>query len=421
MATITSNGTGGGNWSAGSTWQGGTPPSGTDDVVIQSGDTVAKDTAKGSPDCVALTVNGVLAIGGNGLKFTGAFSTSGGKITGGAGGELEMTYGSTLSFSGCQTEFIGSSGAGNQFKLLLNTSAQVRFFGGYQTASAVKWSFVDIEIPSGGTTLGAQLWTFKPFVDYVRDCWFDTAVAGLGITTDDNYSYVFERCFFSGGNHSIRPENGCHIWFYDCEFGYHRDGTADAPLNGINFLRQGAVGYCFNCKFNVTTDDLDTDAGEDVWGYSVGHNQVPGAWKHGMYGGWVEKTTGAKKSGNHGIELEPSSHCAIAHPVVIDIPIPCDSGDSFSSLAIYLQIVSAGADFSGSAGDIVLTLDPGDEWGLKEEQEPNYGTEDAWQQITFTGGNAGGTGKKGSSILRVELKKYVASAKVYLADMTGAP
>ena len=44
MATISSNGTGGGNWSVGATWNGGVVPvSGTDDAIIVSGDTVTVD------------------------------------------------------------------------------------------------------------------------------------------------------------------------------------------------------------------------------------------------------------------------------------------------------------------------------------------------------------------------------------------
>ncbi len=43
MATITSNGTGGGAWSQGTTWQGGAVPADGDAVVIAAGDTVTVD------------------------------------------------------------------------------------------------------------------------------------------------------------------------------------------------------------------------------------------------------------------------------------------------------------------------------------------------------------------------------------------
>ena len=43
MATITSNGTGGGAWSAGATWAGGVKPADDDAVTIGAGDTVLMD------------------------------------------------------------------------------------------------------------------------------------------------------------------------------------------------------------------------------------------------------------------------------------------------------------------------------------------------------------------------------------------
>lgn len=64
MATITSNGTGGGLWSAPSTWNGGVVPVDDDTVVIASGDTVTfdVDTSGFASGIAGITVTGTLTV-----------------------------------------------------------------------------------------------------------------------------------------------------------------------------------------------------------------------------------------------------------------------------------------------------------------------------------------------------------------------
>lgn len=64
MATITSNGTGGGLWSAGATWVGGVAPVDNDTVVIASGDTVTfnVDTSAWANGINGLTITGTLKV-----------------------------------------------------------------------------------------------------------------------------------------------------------------------------------------------------------------------------------------------------------------------------------------------------------------------------------------------------------------------
>lgn len=64
MATITSNGTGGGNWGTGSTWVGGAVPADNDTVVIAAGDTVVfnVDTSAFANGVNGLTITGTLTV-----------------------------------------------------------------------------------------------------------------------------------------------------------------------------------------------------------------------------------------------------------------------------------------------------------------------------------------------------------------------
>lgn len=64
MATITSNGTGGGLWSAGATWNGGAVPVDNDTVVIASGDTVTfnVDTSGFANGINGMTITGTLKV-----------------------------------------------------------------------------------------------------------------------------------------------------------------------------------------------------------------------------------------------------------------------------------------------------------------------------------------------------------------------
>jgi hypothetical protein len=85
-ATITSNGTGGGSWSTGSTWQGGVAPLSSDDVIILAGDVVT--LAGGTRNTGTSTT-----IGGT-LILTGGLTVTGATVTVSNGGVVELAYNS---------------------------------------------------------------------------------------------------------------------------------------------------------------------------------------------------------------------------------------------------------------------------------------------------------------------------------------
>jgi len=109
MATIYSNGTGGGNWSSGSSWQGGAVPTSSDDVIIQVGDTILLDV---NVAVNSIWINGVLNISTysiNSPTFTvasgGVVQTSTGTITAATSLEIHGTLGTA------NTAYILSCGA----------------------------------------------------------------------------------------------------------------------------------------------------------------------------------------------------------------------------------------------------------------------------------------------------------------------
>lgn len=84
-ATITSNGTGGGNWDVGASWTGGTAPSDTDDVTIATGDTI---TITMNEVCAGVTINngGTLTMTTHTLDNSGFFDNgNGGTFNAGTG------------------------------------------------------------------------------------------------------------------------------------------------------------------------------------------------------------------------------------------------------------------------------------------------------------------------------------------------
>ncbi|MBP6390028.1 MAG: hypothetical protein KA352_03965 [Flavobacteriales bacterium] len=132
-ATVTSNGTGGGNWSVGGSWAGGAVPLATDHVVIAAGDQVNLNSDR---TCVNLTVHGVLNLNTNtrtltvngSLTFTGVGSTNGNGASRvvNVGNGLVTSPGATTSISGFTLAVTGASAV--QGSLTFTSAASSRTF-----------------------------------------------------------------------------------------------------------------------------------------------------------------------------------------------------------------------------------------------------------------------------------------------------
>ena len=69
-STINSNGTGGGNWSAITTWSGAIVPTTSSDVVIQNGDNVTIDASTNNLNSITISTGGTLTLNQNGKTVT---------------------------------------------------------------------------------------------------------------------------------------------------------------------------------------------------------------------------------------------------------------------------------------------------------------------------------------------------------------
>lgn len=116
MASINSNGTGGGNWSAGASWSGGVAPVIGDKATILAGDTITVNTTGlggGDDTSTGVNVNGI-------LRFSRAANsdlTVRGQLVIGAAGELDMgkqgdaiTFVATLNLNDSASPSVGEWG-----------------------------------------------------------------------------------------------------------------------------------------------------------------------------------------------------------------------------------------------------------------------------------------------------------------------
>lgn len=397
MATKTSNGTGGGNWSAGATWVGGVAPvPAVDDVVISNGDTVTKDNAANAlGDCTAAVINatGILDISTNGLKNTGGTSGTG-QIKMGAGSSFDIGG----NFSGPTPTFIGSSGS----------HATV-------TGAGSNFNFNNI-IPT------VQFTDFTPraFFDTLRNnaIFEDSTFTGASIVGNNgSASFIFRRCTFNDTNRCLDVRSS-QLTFFECVFG---DGTNGAVAGLDLGLVGDAIAYLYNCKFDVTGVEIRMGGTNESpsFAYSESHDQSPGEWLNQFGGGKIMRSTAAAKTGTYGLEFIPSSICATKWPIYVDIPITVATGDDMSGINFYFKNATADMDLEGASNRMTFELDPGNEWGLNELIDASSLSDpfNNWVQVTFTGGTAGGSTDTGCLPIRITLNRYVSTAVVYVADM----
>lgn len=403
MATITSNGTGGGDWSTGSTWVGGVAPTGTDDVVIDVGDTVTKDTSQGSPDCANCTVNGTLAIGSNGIKATKFTGT--GLMTAGDNAVIDQT-GSSSSDILPSTEFVASSGNEIQF-----TTKSCVIRGAASSGYSIEWAWVDCDINSHGVSSIA--YQYASPVDSWYEVWFYDGYFDNVYLSTGSKSAVFRNCYFSQSRWAGLEPGVYEVRLDGCVFGKDRDGTTNA--NGWDLQTSEKV-RANGSEFHSTT--LFANAGAQFGLASINHQGVEGDFLWAGYYGTFFNSVASARTGSKGLEFYATAQCGENTPVWHEIAIFVESGDTVEP-SFHVKNVTADADVQDAEGRLYFVLDPDNTWGLYEviDADALADVYDNWREVSFTGGTAGGSGAKGPLILRIVLARYVASAEFYIADL----
>jgi hypothetical protein len=239
---ITSNGTGGGNWSVGATWSGGIVPTATDNVTILSGDTVIDDASAAFSLTVqsgailqfdtlvskTLTVATSVTINSGGIFRTGATGLIQHVLS--VGGDL--TNNGTLDFSTNGNQ----AGAGITF-----TGAANNTFGGTGATTNIR----TMTINKG--TSNANILELNPTNFTVQGAVTDSATANYLTLTNGTLkiSGTFTAAFrtFSAASYSIGATQG--FWLNNPNYTVSAQTGGSATVTGLFRASQGT--------FNVGT------------------------------------------------------------------------------------------------------------------------------------------------------------------------
>jgi len=415
MATIQSNGTGGGNWSSGSSWNGGVMPAvGVDDAVILNGDTITKDTAAhASKDCLNLSIDtgGILAIGANSLECTMLTSSTGyGKITG-TTGSLECD----LNRWRGQWDIQGTD-KDNMFEIKRNGgNLDLHWDDSYGKTGTRVFRWCKFDGQGGGYTM---FYAWKAGETFEHCDFKDHNLCG---STNTISSFKFYDCYFYDATAGYGVNSNSWVaQFFDCVFGDDRDGTGGLT-NSKDFhftVARPCIAECFNCEFHSST--VTGNHGVGTFFYSKDHDKVRGDWQFASHGGRILRSTDAARDGTYGLEFIPdtSQDDMDEEPLTWRLEYKVEAGDTID---FTVDVFNDDGDLNLSGDDLEIILDPENTWGRREVVDaddintPDLAYE-TWYTVNFTGGVCSGTSEKGMFTVELVLRKTATNAVLYFAD-----
>lgn len=406
MALITSTQTG--DWDTAGTWVGGVAPVTGDGVVIATTHVVTKNSAANATnDCITCVVTGTLAIAAsNGLRVGNGNGLSG-------AGKLTMLANSNLYVKGiasANTIEWDCQGTDASNMALIDAESSGNMWMDFATPAIFRWTKFD----QSGTSNGVLVNNWGPD-SIVEDCDFDGSTYVVWPYTGSKNARM-KRCYIYGGTNGLYVSQHGGVFVADeCHFGVTRSG---ADNNTADIWTTAPEVELLNCELASTTP-IKTNVGGAYPGRirAQGHQQVEGDWLIENPYGRSFKSTASKNANTYGTEVLTKSGCDVDDPYFIDYLIPIATGDTVAP-TITVKNVTADLNLQDTNGLIDFELDPGDEWGLNQVIDGDTLSDIYlnFRTVTFTGAAAGGTAKKGTVLLRVSIRKYVASAVVYLAD-----
>ncbi len=282
MAAISSNGTSGGNWSAGTSWIGGVAPTSADDVTVVSGDKITLNIT--GMACNTLTVNsgGTLDCVNNANWDL----TSEKQIFCADGSTLTVDMSANVAYSGSiNLNNLSDNAGSNDYELIIDTTATVTIKGYPRTRKTDLVTTLTAASSTSGTVSDATGWQIgdviifgatgsynaTPEIDIVTLTSVDTVTGAIGWTGAVTYNHAIggTACNFSS-NLTIRPANTADWASVTYRIDYATTPANNRIIDNVEFYYGGANAY--NNYGQLCVPGASDSGGWDDYKWTISNN-----------------------------------------------------------------------------------------------------------------------------------------------------